>query len=378
VALGVAAAALALHDLPGYGRGASFAVASGAALGVILQRSRLCFASAFRDLFLLRDRRAALGVLAALAAGSVGYQVVLGAWVPQPSAGYLPPTAHIAPAGWHLLLGGGAFGLGMVLAGGCISGQLYRLGEGSLTAPVALAGAIAGFWLGFAAWNPLWVTVVATAPVVWLPRSLGFAASLALQLGAFAALAALLLRALPAPPARAAEPVTLAVAWRRLATDGWPAWLGGAALGVLATFTLLRTAPLGVTAELARLARAAGSALGVVPARLEGLDTLAGCRPALTDRALSDNGLFVTALVLGSCAAALLAGEFRLRLGRPRAHLLALLGGVLLGLGAMISLGCTVGTLLSGIMAFSLSGWLFLAGLLGGSRLGVAALRSLP
>lgn len=378
VAAGLAAAAFALHDAAGYGRGASFAVTSGAVFGVILQRSRLCFASAFRDLFLLRDRRTALGVVAALAAGSVGYQVVFGAWIPDPRAGYVPPTAHITPAGWHLLLGGGAFGLGMVLAGGCISGQLYRLGEGALTAPVALAGSIAGFWGGFAVWNALYVGTVATSPMVWLPRSLGFAGSLALQLAVLVALAALLLRALPAPPPRPAEAVTLAVAWRRVAIEGWPAWVGGVAVGVLSTFTFLRTTPMGVTSELSRMARASGTALGLVPLRLEGLDVLAGCRPAATDRAMSDNGLFVGALVLGSCCAALLAGEFRLRLGRPPAHLRALVGGVLLGFGAMISLGCTVGTLLSGVMAFSLSGWLFLAGLLGGSRLGVTALRRLP
>jgi uncharacterized membrane protein YedE/YeeE len=377
VAAALFSAALALHDSPGYGRGASFSVASGAAFGAILQRSRFCFASAFRDLFLLRDRRAALGVLAALAAGSLGYQVVFGAWIPDPRAGYVPPTAHITPAGWHLLLGGGAFGLGMVLAGGCISGQLYRLGEGALTAPVALLGASFGFWLGFAAWNPLYVSAVSAAPVVWLPAPLGFAGSLLVQLAALALLAAWLLRRLPAPPPRPPEAMTLGVAWRRIATDGWPAWAGGLAVGVLATFTFLRTTPLGVTSELSRVARSAGSALSLVPSRLEGLDLLAGCRPAATGRAIGDNGLFVLALVLGSCSAALLAGEFRVRLGRPRAHIMALAGGVLLGFGAMISLGCTVGTLLSGVMAFSLSGWLFLAGLLGGSRLGVAALRRL-
>jgi hypothetical protein len=43
----------------------------------------------------------------------------------------------------------------------------------------------------------------------------------------------------------------------------------------------------------------------------------------------------------------------------------------------MISLGCTVGTLLSGIMAFSLSGWVFAAGLAGGAWAGSQALRRL-
>jgi len=37
----------------------------------------------------------------------------------------------------------------------------------------------------------------------------------------------------------------------------------------------------------------------------------------------------------------------------------ALIGGVLLGWGSMVALGCTIGTLLSGIMAAAVSGWVF-------------------
>jgi hypothetical protein len=43
----------------------------------------------------------------------------------------------------------------------------------------------------------------------------------------------------------------------------------------------------------------------------------------------------------------------------------------------MISLGCTVGTLLSGIMALSLSGWVFALGLFGGATAGGRAMRAL-
>ncbi len=377
VAAGLLASGLILHDAPGRGRSASFSLLCGAAFGIVLQRSRFCFASAFRDLFLLRDRRAALGVLVALAVGSVGYQVVFGAWVPDPSAGHMPPTAHIAPASWHLLLGGAAFGLGMVLSGGCISGNLYRLGEGSLTAPAALAGTVAGFWAGTLVWNPLYVRVVSTAPVVWLPSHLGYAGSLAAQLALLALLGALLLRYMPGLSPRPARPVTLDVACRKVFVDGWPAWAGGIAIGVLGTFAFLRTRPLGVTSEIGRASRALGSAMGFLPERLEGLDLMAGCRPLDTEHLLSENGIFVLGLVLGSALAALAAGEFRLRLGRPRGHVLSLAGGVLLGFGAMISLGCTVGTMLSGIMAFSLSGWVFLAGLLSGAWGGAGLLRRL-
>ena len=350
---------------------------SGAAFGFVLQRSRFCFASAFRDLFLLHDRRVALGILAAIAAGSLGYQVVFGAWVPDPTMGYVPPTAHIAPAGWHLVLGGGAFGLGMVLAGGCISGNLYRLGEGSTTAPVALVSAGLGFWGGFAAWPFLYTREIATAPVIWLPERFGYAGALVLQLAIVGALAAALIHVLPAPVPRPAERLTVTSGLRRVFVQGWPAWMGGVAIGVIGTFAFLRTRPLGVTSEIGRYARGAGEALGLVPDRLEGLDTLAGCRAIATEALLSENGLFVAALVAGSFCAAAAAGEFRVRLGRLRSYLLAVPGGLLLGFGAMISLGCTVGTLLSGTMAFSMSGWVFAAGLLGGAWAGAALLRRL-
>jgi hypothetical protein len=85
--------------------------------------------------------------------------------------------------------------------------------------------------------------------------------------------------------------------------------------------------------------------------------------------------VFVGGLVLGALAAALAAGEFRPR--RPTAAQIGrgLLGGVLLGWGAMVSLGCTVGVLLSGIMAGAVSGWLFAIFCLAGLWLSALAAR---
>jgi TusA-related sulfurtransferase len=162
---------------------------------------------------------------------------------------------------------------------------------------------------------------------------------------------------------------------RRIFREPWPVGIAGAAIGMLATLAIFRGAPLGVTAELARATRAAGDALHLLPKRLEGLDEIAGCRPTSTDAGLSDRGLFLVALVAGSLVAALAAGEFRPRLARGRVLVLALLGGALLGFGAFVASGCTVGALLSGVMAFSLHGWVFAAGLLAGAFLGVTALR---
>lgn len=371
----VVAAAIAVSFVlygDGQGRDRAVALMFGFAFGAILQRSRFCFASAFRDVFLLRDRRTMLGLLVALIVGCIGYQLVYLLWIP--SVGdFLPRVAHIGRANWHLVMGGAAFGLGMVVAGGCISGNLFRLGEGQTTSPVALVGVLVGYNAAFLVWNSLWVSTVAESREVWLPKGLGYAGAFALQIGVLAAGALWLLR-LPALPPKPGQPATWAVVRRKVFVDGWPTWVGGVLVGILGTVALLFANPLGVTAEIARVARSMGDAVGILPDRLQGLDVLRGCSMAETG-GISNNGIFVLALVAGSFAAATAAGEFRLRAGRPKGYALAFGGGILMGFGAMVSIGCTVGTLLSGVMAFALSGWLFAAGLMAGAWGGAWVLR---
>lgn len=342
----------------------------GALFGFVLQRSRFCFLCVWRDLLDRGDPRGVLGILAALAAGMAGYAVVFGAWLPDPSGTRLPPGAHIGPVGPILALAGLAFGAGMAISGSCLSAHLYRLGEGSPTAPFALLGAALGFGLGFATWNPLYLAGIAEAPVTWLPRHLGYAGSLVAGLGVLAGLALWLLRRpLPAAPRPAVTDPLRAVFVAR-----WPTWLGGLAVGAIGTLAYLRLGPLGVTAELGGRSRQGAAALGLLPDRLEGLDGFRGCATALRDGLLTPNGLFVGGLVVASFAAALVAGQFQP--ARPgRGHVLrGLSGGILLGWGAMTGLGCSIGTLLSGIMAGALSGWVFgiamLAGLTVTLRLG--------
>lgn len=55
-----------------------------------------------------------------------------------------------------------------------------------------------------------------------------------------------------------------------------------------------------------------------------------------------------------------------LRLPRQTEVGRSLIGRVLMGWGAMVALGCTIGTLLSGIMAGAASGWIFAFFLFGG------------
>lgn len=373
VAIAAVVAGLKLHAVAGRGRELSFTLLAGLAAGIVFQRSQFCFASAFRDIFRHRDRRVLAGLITTLAVGSAGYAIVFGAWIPDPSL-YRPDTAHIAPAGWHLVLGGSIFGFGMVVGGGCITGHLFRLGEGSLVAPVGLLGIVAGYALGLAAWNPIFLNLVGPLRGVWFPESLGYLGAFALQVGVLAAGAAVLLHYTPAPPTVAPAPATDFVIGRRIFIERWPAWAGGILLGLIATFAYLRTAPLGVTEEIGRVARLGGKAAGIVPERLHGLDSLKGCAAVANPETVSANAVFVLSFVGGALLAALLGGDFRPRAGSPAGFARALGGGVLVGFGAMISLGCTVGTLMSGIMACSLSGWIFLAALAAGAWAGTRAL----
>jgi uncharacterized membrane protein YedE/YeeE len=84
-------------------------------------------------------------------------------------------------------------------------------------------------------------------------------------------------------------------------------------------------------------------------------------------------------LFLGALISALLAHEFKLRFIRNRVrYAQSLGGGVLMGYGAGLALGCTVGAFFSAIPSLALNGWVFGLALTGGAYLGTHVLRYLP
>jgi len=323
----------------------------GLVFGVLLQRSRFCFYCVTRDYFERQDARGLLGIVAALAVGTVGYHLVFGAFIPDVGSGRLPPGAHIGPVSWVLVAGACSFGVGMALSGACVSAVLYRIGEGMVTAPLVIVGLLLGFGLGFLSWNTLYLRAMQEAPVVWLPHYLGYGGALALQLALLAGVALYL-----SFRHRRVNADNVTGAWWQ---QRWQTWAGGLLIGMLGTVTYLRLAPLGVTAELGSVARTGTQILGLLPQRLEGLDTLRGCATVIKEALWSNNGLFIGGLIVGSWAAAWLAGDIVIRKPALGESVRAVAGGVLMGWGGMVALGCTVGTLLSGIMASALSGWVF-------------------
>lgn len=90
--------------------------------GMCLQYGRFCFSSAFRDLFAVGVPRMVVGIMTAtLFFGFVASIVT--------ASGF--STFHPSPSGTHSVIAGMIFGVGMVLAGGCASGSLYKAGEGN-------------------------------------------------------------------------------------------------------------------------------------------------------------------------------------------------------------------------------------------------------
>jgi len=260
-----------------------------------------------------------------------------------------------------LVLAGLAFGAGMVISGSCISAHLYRLAEGSPTAPFALLGSMIGFGLGFMSWNFLYLNSLSDAPVIWMPQYLGYGGALGITLAIFGGLLIYLFQqqsrlGLGSAPERFRD---VRPALTALFVDRWPTWIGGLIIGVIGTASYFRLAPIGVTAEIGSRARQVADAVRLLPERLEGLDTLRGCATIIRETILTPNGAFILGLVMAAAIASAGAGAFKP--ARPRMHnvIRGLVGGVFLGWGSLLGLGCTVGTLLSGVSAGAASGWVF-------------------
>ncbi len=121
-----------LYSQQGHGARGLF-VLFGAAFGVIFQRSRLCLVRAFREPFMTGDAEHTRAVALAVVIGMLGFTILKftdlkdkGEWV-------------FPAAGAGGLLGGLIFGVGMVLAGGCGAGSIWRMGEGQVKLWAAVA-----------------------------------------------------------------------------------------------------------------------------------------------------------------------------------------------------------------------------------------------
>ncbi|HEX9137363.1 MAG TPA: YeeE/YedE family protein [Nitrospirota bacterium] len=121
------------------------AILMGLGLGYVLQRGRFCLNSAFRDIIFIQDLTLFRAYLLSVVVAIIGSNLIEDLGFLQainPDTGALEATMLMRQTFVPVanILGGFLFGLGIVLAGGCASGIVYRIGEGQLSALTAIIG----------------------------------------------------------------------------------------------------------------------------------------------------------------------------------------------------------------------------------------------
>ncbi|GLC78586.1 YeeE/YedE thiosulfate transporter family protein [Lacrimispora brassicae] len=151
----------------------------GIAFGYILQRSRFCFTAAFRDPCITGSTSVTRAVLVAVAVGSVGFWAIKYSSAMANAESNLSMSG-VAPIGLPLMIGAVLFGIGMVIAGGCASGTLMRVGEGFTMQMLSLVFFIAGSFWGAHDMN-FWSKFNENAPKIFLPNVFGWFGAIVVQ-----------------------------------------------------------------------------------------------------------------------------------------------------------------------------------------------------
>lgn len=341
---------------------AAFAI--GLAFGALVQRTGFCTMGAVADVATMGDwtRLRQWGLAAAVA--TLGFAVLAAAGIVR------PPQTLYASARWlwlSALAGGAIFGFGMVLSSGCISKTLVRVGGGNLKSlVVALVAGIAGF-ATLKGLTAVWrVNTVDRVGVDFatnadlaalLGRASGLGAGAAALVAGGAVGLALLAFSLASREARRANNVLAGAGVGALVLAMW--WLTG-------HFGHLAEHPL--TLEESWLATNSG--------RAEGLSFIAPTAYALDWLMFfSDAGkrvtigiVLVAGVVLGSAAMAFAQRSFRWEgfAGTPDlGHHLA--GGVLMGVGGVTAVGCSIGQGVSGLSTLTLTSFVAVAATIAGA-----------
>ncbi|HEX9021166.1 MAG TPA: YeeE/YedE family protein, partial [Nitrospirota bacterium] len=317
-----------------------------------LQRGRFCINSAFREV-LFQDYTMIRAYLLAVVVAMVGANLLedMGLLLqPDGSGGMVAGTLYRqAFVPWANVIGGYIFGMGIVLAGGCGSGILYRVGEGSL----AYVLAVFGFFFGivvtkFGFLKPVYDALV--SQVVWVGEDTVPTLYNILGLNKWIVIAVVTI------------PMLFFVYQGRpfnKAKKGYAWYVVGALAGIVAVAAFWASGYFGGRARgLSFTGPTREFFLGV----FFGDSWFGGKVPANESMSLlgvtfSWSSLYILAVPLGGYLSAKLLGEFKLKVPPANELLKVLLGGFVMGIGAQIGGGCNIGHSLTGVSTLALSSW---------------------
>lgn len=153
---------------------------TGVAFGFILQKSRFCFTASMRDPCLTGSTSVTRAVLIAFAATTVLFAGIQYGYVsmglPMPGQGFVVPISLATVCGAVL------FGIGMVIAGGCASGTLMRVGEGFGMQMLSLFFFVVGSLIGAAHFGWWKENFIVHGPKIFLPDVFGWGGAVVVQL----------------------------------------------------------------------------------------------------------------------------------------------------------------------------------------------------
>ncbi|RXJ97950.1 hypothetical protein CRU98_11660 [Arcobacter sp. CECT 8986] len=135
----------------------------GSAFGLIIAKAQICFTSAFRDLFITGRSQMAKAIVIGMIVATIGVfsYIMMGQ----------PPK--IMWAGPNTIIGGLLFGFGIVLAGGCECGWMYRAVEGQVHFWIVGVGNVIGSTLLAFVWDDISVSLATSWPKINLLESFG-------------------------------------------------------------------------------------------------------------------------------------------------------------------------------------------------------------
>jgi uncharacterized protein len=330
--------------------------------GVALYHASFGFTSAWRRMLL---EKRSLGLRVQLIMLGVTILVFfpllsIGSFLGQPLTGF------VNSVGLALCVGAFLFGIGMQLGGGCGSGTLFTVGGGSTRMLVTLAAFILGSLIATA--DPLgWMTWPSFGSYS-IVTSLGILPALFVS---FACLGVSYVTVLGLETACHGN--AQAISFKRtgsLLSGPWPLLVGALALATVNIATLVVAGrPWGITSAFALWGAKTMQAFGFDVSQWpywQG-DT------SLSANLFSDiTSVMNFGIILGALVAAGLAGKFAPQRDLPmRSLLAALIGGLIMGIGARLATGCNIGAFFSGTVSGSLHGLVWLLFAIPGNAVGV-------
>jgi uncharacterized membrane protein YedE/YeeE len=346
---------------------AAFALAM--LFGAITQRTHFCTMGAVADIVNIGDWARMRMWVMAIGVAMIGFNLMVAAgWLDAGKSLYGGPKFIWLSAG----VGGAMFGFGMVLASGCGSKTLVRVGGGNLKSLVVFI--------------VLGVTAFATIKGITAVLRVATVDAVVITLASGQDLPSLLAAATGVGKPTLAAVLGLAIggaliAWSLARPEGRSAdnLLAGLGVGAVITGVWWVSGRLGYVSEDPNTLQEAFIATN--SQRMESLSFVAPVAYTLDwlmffsdqTKRLTIGIVSVAGVVVGSAVVAVLTRSFRwegFRDAQDTAN--HLIGAVLMGVGGVTALGCTVGQGLSGVSTLSLSSFVALAAIIAGA---VAALR---